>query len=300
METKVYVDVLLVLNYIINILLILCTGKLMGRRPKRRRMVAAALIGAGGSLTIFLPFFGFWVELLAKTVFSVAIVMTAFPYIDAKSFLKQLLVFFAVSFFFAGTMLGIWIAFSPNGMVYYNGVAYFDINSLTLIATTVVAYVLLSLFQRFSRKGRLRTEIYRATVTYRGRSISVQGLVDTGNGLYEPFSDIPVMVCNLRDIAPLLPAGAAEAILKDVSMVAELTSRYGVPLRFVPYRTAGGKGSIPAFRPDKLTLDGPGGRFTVESVYIGITGNTIKGEGYSALLNPDLVGIKILQGGATR
>lgn len=296
METKVYVDVLLVLNYVINMLLILCMAKLTGRKPKRRRIVAAALLGSAGSLTIFLPFFGFAVSILWKLLLSMIIVLTAFSYVSFRLYCKQLFVFFAVSFFFAGVMLAVWMAFAPRGMLYYNGVVYFNISSITLLLTTTIAYGLLSIFQRFTRGGRLQTAVYQADITLGGRTVTVQGLVDTGNSLYEPFSDIPVMVCGLADVATLLPQGLAEAILSGRHLSGELPG--GLPLRLVPYDNVGGGGAIPAFRPDLLRLVGPGGEFRVETVYIAMTMQKIGGEGYNAILNPDLIGVKILQGGA--
>jgi stage II sporulation protein GA (sporulation sigma-E factor processing peptidase) len=304
METYLYVDVLLVINYIINTLLIHGAAKLTGRRPGRHRVAFAALFGAMSSLSIFLPFFGFWLSLGAKGIVSAVIVFIAFPYISIRQFGKQLFVFFAVSFFFAGVMLAIWMVFAPRGMLYYNGVVYFDVSSVTLIVTTAAAYILLSLGQRFSRKGRLAIKIYETEIFFRGRSVRLSALVDSGNSLTEPFSDIPVMVCGLADIAALLPIGAAECILTDGHMTGEFAARFDLPLRLIPYRGVKTRGAMPAFRPDYLLLSGYGETLRTESVYIGITPDAPKGEGYRAILNPDLIGLSIpvnnLQGGAVK
>lgn len=292
MQTKIYVDVLLVLNYVINMLLIVCTAKLTGRRPKRRRIVAAALFGSASALTIFLPFFGFFVEFFLKLAVAAAIVLIAFPYIDLRSYAKQLFVFFACSFFFGGVMLGVWIAFSPGGMLYYNGVVYFDISSVTLIGTSAIAYGVLVLANRFARAGRVKTAIYDTSVYYRGGSVALRGLVDTGNSLYEPFSDLPVMVCRLESIAPLLPQGVADAIRRGEHLEANFGS-YHFPMRLVPFGNVGDNGMVPAFRPDKVLLHGDDGQYRVENVYVAITTQPIGGAGYNALLNPDFISIRI-------
>lgn len=295
METKVYVDVLLVLNYIINMLLIMCTAKLTGRRPKRRRIVAAALFGSASSLTIFLPFFGFWSSIFSKIIISAVLVLVAFSYRDGKSFVKQWFAFFAVNFFFAGVMLAVWMAFSPSGMIYYNGIVYFDISSFTLIVTTIAAYAVLTLAHKLTRGGRVATAVYRTDILYGGRTVSVRGLVDTGNSLYEPFSDTPVMVCSLGDIAPLLPDGAAEAILRGEHMTSAF-NRFGLRLRLVPYGNVGGAGTVPAFHPELVRLTGEGGEKVVERVYVAMTTDRIGGDDYNALLNPDLIGARPLAG----
>lgn len=292
MQTKVYVDVLLVINYIINMLLIVCTAKLTGRRPKRRRIVAAALFGSASALTIFLPFLGFVVEFLIKLAVAAAIVLIAFPFVDWRLFCKQLFSFFAASFFFGGVMLGLWIAFSPYGMLYYNGVVYFDISSLTLIVSAVVAYGVLTLANRFARGGRVKTAIYDIAISYKGRSALMRGLVDTGNSLYEPFSDLPVIVCRLESVSSLLPVEVTAAIRRGEHLGVDF-ARYHFPVRLIPFDNVGGGGMLPAFRPDRVSLSGSDGSYQVENVYVALAVQNIGGTGYSALLNPDLIGIRI-------
>lgn len=290
MQTKVYVDVLILLNYIINLLLIQCVAKLTGRRLKRRRLVLAAFFGAASAMSIFLPFFGFFISLLSKLLISSGIVLIAFHYIGLKVYLKQLFAFFAVSFFFAGVMLAIWMVVAPKGMLYYNGVVYFDISSLTLIITTAAAYLVLTLAHRFTREGRLKTEIYRLEIFLGKKSVVLHGLVDTGNSLYEPFSDTPVMVCNVVDLLPILPLPLMEELMRGTSELPD-SKKYGLVFRLVPYSHIKGAGMIPAFQPDRILLDGPAGQLIAENVFIAVTNEKIGKDGYSAILNPDIIGV---------
>jgi stage II sporulation protein GA (sporulation sigma-E factor processing peptidase) len=292
-ETYIYADVLLVINYIVNTLLLLSAAKLLGRRLRKRRAVAAALLGAAGSLAIFLPLSGFWLSLGLKLFLSAGVVLLAFPYINFRQFARALFVFFAVSFFFAGVMLAVFILFSPHGMLYYNGVVYFDLSSVTLLAVTTAAYLLLGLWQRLSRKSRVAVTIYRAELHSCGKCLSLPALVDSGNSLTEPFSDVPVMLCGVADIARLLPFGAAEAILAGEHLTGDFTARFGLPLRFIPYRGIGAEGAVPAFRLDRLLLERNGEVLLTESVYVGILRDSPTGEGYRALLNPDLIGMSV-------
>lgn len=283
METGVYVDVLLVVNYVVNVLLISCTAKIAGRKARGRRIVAAALLGSVSSLTIFLPFIGFFVSLLLKLAVSAAVVLTAFRWLSAKAFFKELFLFFAVSFSFAGVMLGIWMAFRPKGMLYYNGIVYFDISAMTLMLTTVIAYGVLELISRLTRAGRIKTTVYQTFVCHQGRTASLKGLVDTGNSLREPFSGYPVMVCSLETAAPALPAETVEAISNGAFQRGE---DCGIPLRSIPYTDVGGGGMLPAFRPDYVQL-GSGGP-QVRNVYVAISPRAVGGEAYDCILNPDM------------
>jgi stage II sporulation protein GA (sporulation sigma-E factor processing peptidase) len=285
METGVYVDVLLVLNYIINMLLLMCAAKLAGRSPARRRIVAAALFGSVSSLTIFLPSMGFAVEFLARLAISGGIILIAFRWMSAKTFFKELFLFFAVSFFFAGIMLGLWLLLKPNGMLFYNGIVYFDISFISLIVATVAAYAVLSLFHRFSRNGRIKPDIYRVFVYLGNTVVALNGLVDSGNALCEPFSGLPVMVCGLEDVESLLPDGAVRAIRSENYTNIEGKAPF---FRAIPYSDVSGSGVIPAFRPDRIELHTKRGKKVVESVYIGVTRHPVGNDSYEAILNPDI------------
>lgn len=288
METGVYVDVLLVVNYAVNLLLLACAAKLAGRKSRGRRIVAAALLGSVSSLAIFLPFLGFLPSILLKLGVSAGMVLLAFRWISPRVFLKEWFFFFAVTFCFAGVMLGLWMAFRPSGMLYYNGVVYFDISAVTLLVTTVIAYCVMELIHRLSRHSRVREEIYGISVSVNGRTVKLRGLVDTGNSLCEPFSGIPVVICSLESIAAVLPPGTAELLLKG-GFAAGLDC--GMPLRGIPYSDVGGDGLLPAFQPAQLTLSFQDKTLRVERAYIAVSNKPVGDERYEAILNPDLIGL---------
>ncbi|MCL2856413.1 MAG: sigma-E processing peptidase SpoIIGA [Oscillospiraceae bacterium] len=292
METAVvYVDVLLVLNYITTVLLLAGTAKLLGMQIKRRRIVGAALLGAVGSLAIFLPFAGFWSMFAYRIFLSSLIVLVALPWESAAQLLKGWGMFFLVNFFFAGAMLGVWLLFSPRGMVYLGGVVYFNINPMTLLIGAVAAYILLGLAHRFSRGGRLVGTKCRVTVKLGGNSCSLSALIDTGNSLYEPFSGVPVIVCPLREVSALLEPALALAI--KAGDWQKTATNAGVRIRVVPYSAMGGKGTLPALRVDELIIQCGGQLYKASLCYMAISTQRIGEGGGQAILNPDLIAHKL-------
>jgi stage II sporulation protein GA (sporulation sigma-E factor processing peptidase) len=287
LETAIYVDVLLVINYGISLLLIASTAKLAGRKCRGRRIVAAALLGAVSSLAIFLPLHDFFSMLLLRLGISAGIVLVAFRPATCKVYLREWFLFFAVTFTFAGAMLGLWMLLRPSGMVYYNGIVYFDIPPALLMATTMAVYFLLELSYRLARKGRIKQEFYRVVIREKGRSVALTGLVDTGNSLYEPFSGIPVIVASLERLASILPPGTPEALLGGKYEAGE---DCGMTLRGIPCGHVGGSGILPAFRPERLTLTRGAATYEVERCYVAISLTSIGDERYDALLHPGLIG----------
>jgi len=292
METAVvYVDVLLVLNYITTVLLLAGTAKLLGIQIKRRRIVGAALLGAVGSLAIFLPFVGFWGMFAYRVFLSGLIVLAALPWESAARFLKGWGMFFLVNFFFAGAMLGIWLLFAPRGMVYLGGIVYFNLNPMTLLVGASAAYVLLGFAYRLSRGGRLLGTKCKVTVKLNGSSRTLNALVDTGNSLYEPFSGVPVIVCPLREVSVLLDPALADAIKSGNWHEAVTKAR--TRMRVVPYSAMGGKGTLPAMRVDELIIQQEGQLYKAGLCYMAISAQRIGEGGGQAILNPDLIARKL-------
>jgi len=291
METTVYVDVLLVVNYVVTAVLLAGTAKLLGTGIPRRRIVLASLLGAFGSLSIFSPFTGFLPMLGFRILLSAAILLVALPWAGWAQFLKGWAVFFAVNFFFAGVMLGVWLLLAPRGMIYQGGVVYFNINPLTLLISTAAAYALLGLIQRFSRAGRLVGTTCRVSIKLAGNSCSLQALIDTGNSLYEPFSGIPVIVCSLQAVRPILDPALAGAI--RAGDWKQAATRAGVRIRLIPYAGVDGKGALPALRVDELIIRQKGELYKAELCYMALSAQSIGTDGCQAILNPDLIGKKL-------
>ena len=287
METAVYVDVLLVLNYVTTAALLAATAKLLGIEIQRRRIVGAALLGAMGSLAIFLPFMGFFPLLCYRILLSGAIVIAALPWAGWVQLVKGWAMFFAVNFFFAGVMLGIWMLFAPSGMIYYNGIVYFNINPVMLLASTAAAYALLGLARRLSRAGRIPGTKCRITVTLDSKSCSLDGLIDTGNSLYEPFSGAPVFVCPLGAVKGILTRELAGAIRGEDLELAAIAA--GRRIRMVPYAAMGSRGTLPALRVDELIIHSGGNSYTAQLCYMAISSERIGEGGRVAILNPDLL-----------
>lgn len=119
-----------------------------------------------------------------------------------------------MSFLFAGLMLALSRLLAPAGMIFYNGVVYFDISVLALILSTTAAYLLLLLFERLFAGRVDERRLYEITVTAGGRAVSCKGLADTGSDLREPFSGAPVIVCD-RTLGGTGPSARARGLPGD-------------------------------------------------------------------------------------
>lgn len=265
----VYADVLVVVNFVVNLFILMAVGKIAGAITTRKRLWIGAFIGAISSLIIFIPLPGFFLQFLYKILVAAAMTAAAFGCKPYKKFAGRLFVTFAVSFIFAGLMLAVWFLFSPAGMLFYNGIVYFHISALTLILTTTAAYLIVTLIERLFFSRISEKQLYDITIVVNGKALSTKALADTGSNLKEPFSGAPVVIC-------------------DRMLAQKITPQEKEKFRVIPCLTVTGEGLLEGFRPDYIEIAGENINIKTSDVYIAISREKIVGE-YQALLNPQIL-----------
>jgi len=284
----IYLDVLVLLNLFVTFFLFKAAARMMNVSPNRWRMLAGTLLGGVYSLLILFDLTR--AELvICKLLMGVSLVLTVFFRREGgfRSLLRAGLYFFLVNFLFAGFMQALWLFAAPAGMAYRNGVAYFNISALTLAVSTIAAYLVITLFCRILNRRTGKRELIDVTVSFWGREAAVTGFADTGNKLCDIFTGLPVVVCEyeaLREIFPerirdffRAPAEFAFGRIEDSSLK--------TALRVIPINGAGGASSLPAFRPDRITVDG-----IPRQAVVAVTVHPLSDGVFRALVHPSLCG----------
>ena len=292
MQPVVYVDVLLVLNFVVNYLLLCGSGYLAGRQIQRWRVLLAAFLGSLFSLVIFLPALPTISMALVKLLAALLLSLVAFPWIGIWRLVKDTIILFIVSFLLAGILLAVWVQLTPVGMLCYNGVFYFPINLMAFIVITSVAYLFILLFSRIFHGKEQDTDQVEVRLVLHGKSMTLTGRVDSCNHLREPFSGIPVAVCWVKDVAAILPLEVVSMVCSQkLGEISQMDCSLG--LRMVPYHTVAGHGALLALRPDAMFLRTNSRTYQVESVFLGLSPDPIGNGQYNLLLSEEMIKLKI-------
>lgn len=286
-ETVIYADVLTALNIIVTYILI-CAARTLSHLPSRRAgTVLASFIGGFSALIIFAPPMNVLLSVLYKILTAAAIVFAAFMPKSAKAFFKGFAYFLAVSFLFAGVMLGIELLFSPPNMRFVNGAVYFDM-SITFLAGSVLAvYGLLVICEKLLAVKFCKNTVCGVTVEFRGSSAEMNGLYDTGNTARDVLNGKPLNIACLADVAPLFSAEEIDYFKSaewNTSVPTELETR----VHIVPCASVGGKSLLKAFNPDRAEVTINGETKTALPCVIAVTNEKLSDGEYGIILNANI------------
>lgn len=293
----IYIDVFLALNLFIDFLLLSATARILRVPRKRGRLVLGALVGAASCCLVLVdlppaP------SVVLKLGSAALLIRIAFRWRDPKAYIKQLGVFLVASAVFAGVSFAIWYFAAPKGFYVLDGAVYYNVSPLILVALTVVSYLALSLYDRFTHKTVAAGTDYRLTLQAGGNEVTLRALYDTGHHVTDVFSGSPVALVRYEALEPCLSEELREAVAGAMHRDSFSPAGSGVAtavrtrLRMIPFHSVGGTGLLPAFCPSAARLTGIGGRETdVSGIYVAACGAIGRGE-YDAIIGTDIVAME--------
>lgn len=254
---QIYLDVVILLNFLVDFLLLMGADRLCGSTLRLKRAIPAAALGGAYGGVCLLPDFLFLGSLLWRIV--CLALMAAIAFGISLGALRRGMVFLLLSMALGGIALGL-----GNGGFW----------SLTASAAGVF------LLCAIGFRGRLDPQVFvPVELTYGEKHLHLTALQDTGNTLCDPVTGNPVLVVGAEIGEKLL--GLSPQQMKD-----PVSSVKAVPgLRLIPYHTVGQSGTmllairlptvrigtyqgsyLVAFAPEKLDREG---------VYQALTGGTV-------------------------
>lgn len=270
MNRGIYVDVLLVLNFLADYVLLVSAQLLGRRRLYRGRLALAALLGALSSLAIFLPLQSFGAQWSGKLALSAAMLRVAEPWQGWRRFLWGWVQLFGVSFLYGGAMTALMLGSGP-WFFWRNGALYLTLTPLSLLLCLGAGFGILQLYQRHCPREPDPGRKLEVELKLLGKSLRCAALWDSGNSLREPFSGLPVVVLDRG----LFPEGLSRE-----------------QLRLIPCSTVSGSTLLPAVRGESLELLEPGEKLCYEQFYVARSQEPLAAQGCQLLLSSALTAVR--------
>lgn len=276
----IYADMLFLVNFIINIILLKLCCLLIKTASSALRLTAASALGAVYAVCMFFPDISFFYIFPFKLAVSFFMIKIVAPKAKAVRLVKYTSVFYLVSFTFAGVLLMLIYLGSASPVltpVVQNGIFYFDIPLGSLLLASALSYGVIALSQAIFKRNKT-IGIRSLKIILSGRECTVPALSDTGNLLRDPISSVPVIIAEQKFIDTLFPEG-----IPSLEMAKTSSAR----LRLIPYSSLGSKGGMmTGFIPDEVRIDGR----KTGRVIVAISPDALsKEDEYNALFNPNII-----------
>lgn len=282
----IYLDVLILINLYVTYFQILAVSVFTRRKTVWYRKLSAAGIGAVASLSIFIPQEMVLTLTLLKIFLCALIAFVAFGYTGFRAYAVSVLFLMLVSFVFSGLMLCVWLFAAPMKMLFINGTVYFGIDTMTIILSTCAAYGVVRIIRYILDKNGKTDGKYTVIIKNNGRECRLSALADSGNGMVDCFSGLPVIVCRRDMCADVSPP--AIDMIENNSDISEIGTQMIKGVRIMPFSTVGKGGLICMFKAESVVIDDE----TNEEKYPvnALIGIVIGGrQEYEAIFNPKIL-----------
>ncbi len=294
----VYLDILILENMAINFIILAATSHFSRIKVSTLKLVLGAFIGAAYVIAAFYPGFHICFTLVGKLLLSMVIIAVTFWPEKLRDFLRLLAIFYLVSFVFGGAAFALFY-FSDSGGSVYNGVFYIESFPLKLLVISmVIAYLVIKWSWSFVKTRMIKEDVMvPISIEFGGNSVSVKSLIDTGNSLRDPISNLPVVVVEYTAVKELLPSEISEAFKDRTEENLELLSEtiiktdWASRFRLIPFNSLGKEnGMLIGFKPDRVEVGAEDERKDYSDVIVGIYNNNLScDQSYRALLSLELV-----------
>lgn len=282
----IYLDVLILINLYVTYFQILAVSVFTHRKTVWYRKLSAAGIGAVASLSIFIPQEMVLTLTLLKIFLCALIAFVAFGYTGFRAYAVSVLFLMLVSFVFSGLMLCVWLFAAPMKMLFINGTVYFGVDTMTIILSTCAAYGVVRIIRYILDKNGKTDGKYTVIIKNNGRECRLSALADSGNGMVDCFSGLPVIVCR-RDMCADVSPPAIEMI-ENNSDISEIGTQMIKGVRIMPFSTVGKGGLICMFKAESVVIDDETNeeKFPVNALIGIVIGGR---QEYEAIFNPKIL-----------
>lgn len=302
---SIYLDVIWLLNFTFDLLLLVLTAIVLKRKMNKLRMIIAALVGSSIVILMFSPLAFMATHPIGKMLISIVMALTAFGFKRFSYFFQGLLTFYFVTFLVGGGMIGVHY-FLQEEMTYLDGILMTNSNGFGHPISwlfVLIGFPSLWLFARNRLAGIEAKKIHydqlvNVKIFIDTTQITLKGLVDSGNQLHDPITRSPVMIIDTLKVQDFLPKllvhqAIQDDVMKAISSDQNESHPWEHRVRIIPYRVVGSEHQfLLGFKPDEVWIETPKETFKVKKTIVGLNRTTLSSEdAYECIIHP-----KMLQG----
>ncbi|MCB2358928.1 sigma-E processing peptidase SpoIIGA [Clostridium estertheticum] len=229
----VYVDVLILVNFIVNLFILHITVQTLRKRVKLKWLLISSLVGSLYVITVLYPSLKWLTFLPFKILIVIVMIVIVFHEKRLLFNIKASLIFLLYSILLAGMCFFIQMN-SKKDMSFDVVIINFPYEKL-LLSVMIIYMVICRVVIFVEDRKKISTLIYTVDIVNKNYIKTIKAFLDTGNELRETASNLPVLIVERN-------------ILSEISL--EKNNTY-----FIPYTVVNGtSGRFIGFKPEYINI----------------------------------------------
>lgn len=293
----IYIDVILLENICMNYIILFATGLINKVNIKQIPIIFSSIIGSVYAVLSFMSILEIYSSLILKVLLSIAMIYLAFKPKNLKLLLKQLLIFYLVSFAFGGCAFCLLYFIRPQDILMKNGLLTGTYPIKIALLGGIVGFVIVNIAFKIV-KGRITKKdmFCDIEIIFNKKSTNIKAMIDTGNLLKDPISAMPVIVVESRELVNIIPQQIIDNLSKIVggeekNVIDYIEQDYISKFRVIPFSSLGKQnGLLLGFKADEIIIRTDENEKKLNKVIIGIYDKSLTKNGlYAGLIGLDIL-----------
>ncbi len=262
---EIVVEYALIDNLVINFLIIKISALLLKNNVGFSRIALASVFGAFFSLLSPILSLPLWLSISYKIILGIVMVRIGLKPLGIKKNILYFIIFILTTAMMAGACFGIIFLFS--GSIQGSGVLMFGGEIPVGVIASIVACVALlvaKLINYFSRKKLFDSFIFKAEIENKGKRVNFEAYLDTGNRLYDPQTNAPVMIIEYSIFRKIFDIPIDKILTQNANSFIDNS-------HYIDFGTIGMSGKILVTNVEKVTLITKEKKVNLQNVTVGLS-----------------------------
>lgn len=297
MYMTIYLDIVIIENLIMNYIILYATSIIAKKKIKHIRAFIASIIGTIYVIILYVTKLPIYSNIMSKLLLSIIMVYIIFKPENIKVLINNLLLFYLTSFVFGGASTALIYLIKPEEILTKNGMFLGTYTLKTVFLGGIVGLFLIAVTINIIRSKISKKDMfYNIKIYIEEKEIETRAMIDTGNLLKEPITNIPVIIVEhtlLYNVIEKEILNNLEEILSGnfEKIPNEIKNKYLSKLKVIPFKSLGKEnGMLLGIKVDKVILENEENRKVIDKAIIGIYNKSLTKRGeYRALLGIDMI-----------
>ena len=195
----IYLDLILLENFILNLIILYAVGIETKTKIKHLKIILASILGSLYAIVTYIIKNTFVNSIIMKIILSIIMIYISFDVKNYKELMKKTVFFYFTSFAFGGGALAVIYMTNTGKISIQNGIILGNYTFFTIAIGVIIAFIITIIsFKLIKNKISKNDLIRNITIKINNKYIKVKAMIDTGNLLKEPITNIPVIVVEDR------------------------------------------------------------------------------------------------------